>query len=341
MLSDEQLARYERDGYLIVPDFFSLDTARSLKAAADVLQRSLDLSTHPRTIFRTADTNSSTTRFTQLSLAEEAAEASGKYFLDSADRVSFFFEEGAFDKEGQLQVDQAASINKIGHALHVQDPAFADFSINPRILSLTAQLGFISPILLQSMLIFKHPRIGGLVSKHRDSTFLYTAPSSAVGFWFALEDCTRANGTLSFVKGSHKDGASTRRLRRTGQRTRTINNVRREERTSAEGVGAPWNDKVKLEFTGEDSKVDVYPDEEWVLEEVKAGSLVIIHGSVVHASGHNHSDKSRYIYTFHCIEDEGTEYSEDNWLQSAKPFTQLKDAVQAMQGRDNAQQPVQ
>jgi len=33
--------------------------------------------------------------------------------------------------------------------------------------------------------------------------FLYTDPPSAVGFWFALEDCTRTNGCLSFVPGSH------------------------------------------------------------------------------------------------------------------------------------------
>jgi Phytanoyl-CoA dioxygenase (PhyH) len=33
--------------------------------------------------------------------------------------------------------------------------------------------------------------------------FLYTDPPSAVGFWFALEDCTKENGCLAFVPGSH------------------------------------------------------------------------------------------------------------------------------------------
>ena len=39
---------------------------------------------------------------------------------------------------------------------------------------------------------------------HNDSTFLYTDPPSAIGFWFALEDCTLENGCLSFLPGSHR-----------------------------------------------------------------------------------------------------------------------------------------
>ena len=42
--------------------------------------------------------------------------------------------------------------------------------------------------------------------------FLYTNPPSAVGFWFALEDCTKANGCLSFVPGSHKTSPITKRF---------------------------------------------------------------------------------------------------------------------------------
>ena len=35
------------------------------------------------------------------------------------------------------------------------------------------------------------------------STFLYTDPPSAVGFWIPLEKCTPENGALSFLPGSH------------------------------------------------------------------------------------------------------------------------------------------
>ena len=51
-----------------------------------------------------------------------------------------------------------------------------------------------------------------IVPSHQDSVFLYTDPPSAVGFWFALEDCTKTNGCLSFVPGSHKTSPITTRF---------------------------------------------------------------------------------------------------------------------------------
>lgn len=40
--------------------------------------------------------------------------------------------------------------------------------------------------------------------------------------------------------------------------------------------------------------------------------LVLIHGSVIHRSERNLSDKSRFIYTFHCIEG-SADWDEKNW----------------------------
>ena len=348
-LTSEQLATFDRDGYLVIPNFFTTSTAAALKRRADELQQQLDLATHPRTIFRTTPDSSQTTGLTAATLSQRTPqqeskeerkedtptaaankdavkESADRYFLDSADKVSYFFEEGAFDpRTGQLIVDKTAAINKIGHALHVLDPAFAAFSTTPAVHTLAKQLGFRAPILLQSMLIFKHPRIGNKVDVHRDSTFLYTEPSTAIGFWFALERCDRHNGTLRFVKGSHKDGGSDRRMRRSNPQPRTtINNVPANQRQATAHYDAPLNDNVTLSFTGEDRTANGYAADRWTLEEVDVGTLVVIHGDVVHASEHNHSDKSRYIYTFHVIDDADTRYSPDNWLQSAHLFTHLK-----------------
>ena len=38
-----------------------------------------------------------------------------QYFMDSANEVSFFFEEDAFTEDGSLRQAKALSINKIGH----------------------------------------------------------------------------------------------------------------------------------------------------------------------------------------------------------------------------------
>ena len=54
--------------------------------------------------------------------------------------------------------------------------------------------------------------------------------------------------------------------------------------------------------------------EDYVLGEVKAGTLVLIHGNVLHKSEKNTSQKGRIIYTFHLIEGE-EHFDEKNWLQ--------------------------
>jgi ectoine hydroxylase-related dioxygenase (phytanoyl-CoA dioxygenase family) len=48
--------------------------------------------------------------------------------------------------------------------------------------------------------------------------------------------------------------------------------------------------------------------------ECKAGSLVLIHNSVVHKSEKNRSAKSRFVFAFHVI-DGVAKYDELNWLQ--------------------------
>ena len=59
-------------------------------------------------------------------------------------------------------------------------------------------------------------------------------------------------------------------------------------------------------------------EDEYTLGPVKAGSLVLIHGNLLHKSERNASQKSRFIYTYHMIEggaETGHVYDEKNWLQ--------------------------
>ena len=176
--------------------------------------------------------------------------------MDSASKISFFFEADAWDEEGQLKQAKELSINKIGHgrfegparvhmgkeevgthsdelALHDLDPVFSQFCRSQLMKSVIQQIvGIESPHLVQSMYIFKQPRIGGegrsahvvmitnqglrhrgidgagvVVGVHQDNWFLRSDPLSCYGLWFALEDSTLENGCLWAVPGSHKGRA--------------------------------------------------------------------------------------------------------------------------------------
>jgi phytanoyl-CoA hydroxylase len=157
------------------------------------------------------------------------------------------------------------------------------------------------------MVICKQPEIGGAVPPHQDSTFLYTDPPSAVGFWYALEDATAENGCLSFLPGSQRKAEIEKLF------------VRKKEGGGTEFV---TNEGARFPV-GRDFGIGEV-EGEYQLGEVKAGTLVLIHGNLLHKSEKNVSRKGRIIYTFHVIEGDGAKYDERNWLQPPKEgFTKL------------------
>ncbi len=205
MLTAEQRARWERDGFLVLEGFAAPEGAcDALIARAGELVSAFEPGS-VASVFSTTDQALTTVA----------------YFLASGDQVRFFFEPGAFDEEGRLRGPKALSINKIGHALHDRDPAFDAFSRAPAVAALARDLGFTDPRLVQSMYIFKQPHIGGEVACHQDSTFLYTDPPSTVGFWFALEDATVDNGAMWALPGGHRAGLKARFVRAGADRVRT------------------------------------------------------------------------------------------------------------------------
>ena len=187
--------------------------------------------------------------------------------------MRFFFEDGAFDESGQLKQSKFDSINKMGHAMHDLDPVFGAFSRTPKLAATTASLGFADPGIIQSMYIFKPPKIGGEVVCHQDSTFIYTEPESCIGFWFAIDDATVENGCMYFIPGAHKTPLKQRNYRR------------------ADG-----------HFVIETLDETPWPVEQKVPAEAAAGTLVIFDGRAPHMSGANRSDKPRHAYTLHVID---------------------------------------
>jgi phytanoyl-CoA hydroxylase len=170
MLTAAQRRAWQDQGYLHLEGFAAPEACAALRGRMAELLEDFDPA-GLGTVFSTDDQR----------------HAQDRYFLDSGDRIRFFFEALALDDQDRLTVDKARAINKVGHALHDLDPVFDAFSRQPALAALARNLGLEQPLLLQSMYIFKQPRIGGEVTCHQDSTFLHTEPLSCIGLWFALE----------------------------------------------------------------------------------------------------------------------------------------------------------
>src|SRR3954467_3196933 len=111
LLSDEQIARYHADGYLVLEGF------AGPAACAALRRRAVEI----------VDDFQPTGRRTVFTTNEQERITDGE-FLDSANNIWAFFEEEAFGEDGQLRQDKSLSINKIGHAMHDLDNEFAAFS---------------------------------------------------------------------------------------------------------------------------------------------------------------------------------------------------------------------
>ena len=268
--------QFNKDGYLILNDFYTAAQCDALMHRGEELSNSFNFDGHP-SVFQT----------------NEQTRTSDDYFLNSGDAICYFFEKDAFDAQGKLKNDLFHSLNKIGHALHDLDPVFEKFSRSPQLKELTTQLKLDDYLIIQSMLILKHAKIGGVVDVHQDSTFLYTKPDSCIGFWFALEDATLANGCLWAKPGGHNTSLRS------------------------------W---FKRKPSGEGTEMQVFDESPLAMEgmiplEVKKGTCIVLHGLLPHYSLPNTSGKSRQAYSIHTIDSKAS-YPKENWLQRDR--SQLK-----------------
>ena len=265
-LNKEMLNFWDNNGYLIIEDF------KTHKECEELINRSKEL-------IEEQDFNNQQSVFDTVSQSHN----DDNYFLESGDKIRFFFEEKANLDEENVKTNKQYIVNKIGHALHDLDDKFIAFSKNEQLDQIARAIGFQDPLLLQSMYIFKQPKIGGEVVCHQDSTFLITEPESTVGFWFALEDANKDNGCLQVASGGHK--GPLRKL------------FKRE------------NNQMKMEELSNEP----FPETDTFVE-VKKGTLVLLHGRLPHYSCENKSPNSRHAYTIHAI-DGKSKYLDYNWLQ--------------------------
>lgn len=259
---------FDNCGFLILPDFYTAAECDKLIEQAAALSRSFDYKGHA-SIFQTS----------------EQVRTSDDYFLASGDNISFFFEKDAFDEKGNLRQPVEHSLNKIGHAMHDLDPVFEAFSRSPQIKQLAHDLQLEDYVIIQSMFIFKHAKIGGVVDVHQDATFLYTEPGSCIGLWFALEDATVNNGCLWAKPGGH------------------LTSLREKfHRNNTGGTAMENLDNAPISID------DMQP------LEVKKGTCIVLHGLLPHYSKPNTSGRSRQAYSIHAISSKAN-YPKDNWLQ--------------------------
>ena len=269
------LEQFTTNGFLVLEDFNTPEACDALMQRGQELAEAFDYKGHA-SVFQTKN---------QSKTADD-------YFIDSSDKISFFFEKDAFDESGDLKSDLFHSLNKIGHALHDLDPLYNNFSRSEKMKALANDLHLSDYVIIQSMQILKHARIGGVVDVHQDSTFLYTEPDTCIGFWFALEDATIENGCLWAKPGGHK--------------TSLRSWFRKKE---AGGTEMHVFDEAPLSMEG------------MIPLEVKKGTCIVLDGLLPHYSLPNTSGKSRQAYAIHTIS-KLARYPKENWLQ--RDMSELK-----------------
>ncbi|KAI8430619.1 hypothetical protein MSG28_000830 [Choristoneura fumiferana] len=322
----------EQDGYAVLEEFLRPAECDELFAAGLELTKKLPDSIN---IFSTTDPDNQ--------------QLKDQYFLNSNDKISYFYEKDAIGADGNL---------KVGHALHLLQPIFRCYTYSDRVKAVCRQIGFSEPAVVQSIRLLRdsenreklsydrpaavYPQSSFTpvpVSKGRGTRCTCCSPSSAAYTSQTGEGCCAGKSASPSPQSSralveHQDITflHTEPIPPIGfwiaLEDATIQNgclwVARGSHKS--GVHRRLlRDSENREKLSYDRPAAVYPQSSFTPVPVSKGTCILIHGNVVHKSAPNRSSKSRHAYTFHVIEKRNNTFSPDNWLQEGEnaPFVNL------------------
>ena len=219
---------FDKNGFLLLRAFSNEDEIKSMK---DQMQSLVDEQWHPNDDDNNDDNNDNEnnnnndsnsnssdygqnrngTKITVFRTDDKQIDTQGSddYFLESANKVHFFAESKAIQTSStklkpEFLQNKMKALNKAGHGLHMMPGPFQAYTKSTKLQSIVHELGWEDPVVPQSMYIFKQAHVGGEVTSHQDSTFLYTTPKqSCLGLWLALDDATVENGCLWVRPYSH------------------------------------------------------------------------------------------------------------------------------------------
>lgn len=319
----KQCRFFDSHGFIFLPRFASSDEVSSMKSEmANLVNEewnpSSSSSSQPTQVFRTDD-------------KQIDAQGTSDYFLDSASKTHYFAEKDAIiehsdtgELKEEYKSDKLSALNKAGHGMHTSPGPFKDYTQSTKVAQLLHELGWKNPVVPQSMYIFKQAKIGGEVTSHQDSTFLYTTPRhTCIGLWLALDDATLDNGCLWVRPGSHKESVR-RQFARNPEHfgeSLSYNEGSDGDSTQPQMIFRQLNNDgdyaIDNNITWEGSLPTDLQEAGFMPVPCKAGDLLAFNGQLDHLSLPNTSSKARHTFQLHCVEGEeaGVTWSRENWLQ--------------------------
>lgn len=183
-LNDQQIAQYERDGYLAFVDVLSREEILAARTALTELV---------------------------VSVAQDpTVEQKGAFWIPKGKKFGVQFEAGYSPESARDERIEDIELKVRKLMWYVAEHAHLDFLAqrHPKIMGVLESLIGREPILYQDMALVKPPFIGSEKPWHQDNAYFSVTPLSAIcGVWIALDDATIENGCMHTLRGGHKLGA--------------------------------------------------------------------------------------------------------------------------------------